>query len=211
MESVVFEVLSRGVIVSTNSRRFFEIAQWLSDRENFTSLSQLLNRLGLYLIGENGYFYLSKELKGGEEEKFFTSHKNVILAIAQLKRVFVHLEQGHRIKKSEFIRRFDAKRDEKILKTLFDTSDLLEITDKLFSLLEKNFVVEPLEGRDEYLVLNSIGYYLDIVEAIADEIGEEELEKEEEEELWEPSKGDTSPEMEESRERKNLPKNRKDK
>jgi ABC-type cobalamin/Fe3+-siderophores transport system ATPase subunit len=91
----------------------------------------------------------------------------LILAIAQLKKVFVHLDKGHKIKKSEFIKRFESKKDEKIIKALFDTDDLMEITDKLFNLLEKNFVIEA-KNKDEYLVLNSINYYLDIVDGISE-------------------------------------------
>ena len=165
MEEMIFDILSKGVIISTNSSKFKNEAMYLLDEENFKSFNELLNRIGFYLVGENGYFYLSKDLKAEEEEKFFNSHKDVILAIAQLKKVFVHLDKGHKIKKSEFIKRFDSKKDEKIIKALFNTNDLIEITDKLFNLLEKNYVLEA-KSKDEYLILNSIDYYLDIVNSI---------------------------------------------
>jgi hypothetical protein len=167
MESVVFDVLSKGIIVSTNSSKYKEIASYLLDGENFNNFNSIISKLGFYLVGENGYFYLSKELSSTEEEKFFNSHKQVILAVAQLKKVFVHLDKGHKIKKSEFIKRFDSKKDEKIIKALFDTDDLMEITDKLFNLLERNFVLEA-KSSDEYIVLNSINYYLDIVNSISE-------------------------------------------
>ena len=167
MESVIFEILSKGVIISSNSSKFIKEATWLMEDENFNSLNKTLNRLGLYLVGENGYFYLSKDLKSDEEDKFFNSHKQLILAIAQFKKVFVHLDKGHKIKKSEFIKRFEAKKDDKIIKALFDTEDLMEITDKLFNMLEKNYVIES-KSKDEYLVLNAINYYLDIVDAISE-------------------------------------------
>ena len=167
MESVIFEILSKGVIISSNSSKFIKEATWLMEDENFNSLNKTLNRLGLYLVGENGYFYLSKDLKSEEEDRFFNAHKQVILAIAQLKKVFVHLDKGHKIKKSEFIKRFEIKKDDKIIKALFDTDDLIEITDKLFNMLEKNYVIEA-KSKDEYLVLNSINYYLDIVDAIGE-------------------------------------------
>ena len=140
MEEVIFEILSKGIIISTNSSKYKDEAMYLLDEDNFNSFNALLNRLGFYLVGENGYFYLSKDLKSDEEEKFFNVHKNIILAIAQLKKVFVHLDKGHKIKKSEFIKRFDSKKDEKIIKYLFNTDDLMEITDKLFNLLERNYV-----------------------------------------------------------------------
>ena len=168
MEEVIFDVLSKGVIISLNSSKYKNEAMYLLDEDNFNSFNALLNRLGFYLVGENGYFYLSKELKADEEEKFFNAHKNVILAIAQLKRVFVHLDKGHKIKKSEFIKRFDSKKDEKIIKYLFNTDDLIEITDKLFNLLERNYVIES-KNKDEYLVLNAIDYYLDIVDLVEGE------------------------------------------
>jgi len=168
MESVIFEILSKGVIISTNSSKFQKEASWLMEEENFESLNRTLNKIGLYLVGENGYFYLSKDLKADEEEKFFNSHKQLILAIAQLKKVFVHLDKGHKIKKSEFIKRFEAKKDEKIIKALFDTSDIIEVTDKLFNLLERFYVIENRGKKDEYFVLNSINYYLDIVDAISE-------------------------------------------
>ncbi len=167
MESVIFEILSKGVIISSNSSKFIKEATWLMEDDNFDSLNKTLNRLGLYLVGENGYFYLSKDLKSDEEDKFFNAHKQLILAIAQLKKVFVHLDKGHKIKKSEFIKRFEAKKDDKIIKALFDTEDLMEITDKLFNMLEKNYVIES-KSKDEYLVLNAINYYLDIVDAISE-------------------------------------------
>ncbi|NPA12020.1 MAG: hypothetical protein GXO62_07245 [Epsilonproteobacteria bacterium] len=171
MESLIFEVLSKGVIISTNSSKFKDLAVWLSQEDNFNSLNSTLNILGLYLVGENGYFYLSKELKSDEEEKYFNSHKSLILAIAQLKKVFVHLDRGHKIKKSEFIKRFEMKQDEKIIKALFNSEDVMEITDKLFNLLERNYVLES-KSKDEYLVLNSIYYYLDIVSALKGEDNE---------------------------------------
>ena len=94
MESVIFEILSKGVIISSNSSKFIKEATWLMEDDNFDSLNKTLNRLGLYLVGENGYFYLSKDLKSDEEDKFFNAHKQLILAIAQFKKVFVHLDKG---------------------------------------------------------------------------------------------------------------------
>jgi len=168
MEEVIFNILSKGIIISTNSSKYKNEAMYLLDEENFNSFNTLLNRLGFYLVGENGYFYLSKDLKADEEDKFFNAHKDVILAIAQLKKVFVHLDKGYKIKKSEFIKRFDSKKDEKIIKTLFNSDDVMEITDKLFNMLEKHFVIEA-KSKDEYLVLNAIDYYLDIVNMISEE------------------------------------------
>jgi len=168
MEQMIFEILSKGIIISSNSSKYKDESMYLLDDDNFNSFNTLLNKIGFYLIGENGYFYLSKDLKADEEEKFFNAHKNIILAIAQLKKVFVHLDKGHNIKKSEFIKRFDSKKDEKIIKYLFNTDDLMEITEKLFNMLEKAYVIE-MKNKDEYLVLNSIDYYLDIVNSVSEE------------------------------------------
>ena len=43
----------------------------------------------------------------------------------------------------------------------------MEITEKLFNLLERNFVIEA-KSKDEYIVLNAINYYLDIVDALSE-------------------------------------------
>ena len=166
----VFEVLSKGIIVSTNSKKYEKVAKFLSIDENFEEFDKTVAKLGFYLVGENGYFYLSKPLKRDEEEKFFNSHKDIILAIALMKRLFVHLDASHKIKKSDFIVRIKTKFDEveDISKALFKTTDIMEISDKLFNLLEKASVLENVSG-EEYMVLNSIYYYLDIVEGISDE------------------------------------------
>jgi hypothetical protein len=167
MEKLVFETLSKGIIVSMNSSKYKEIASYLSDEENFENFNKIIKRLGFYIVGENGYFYLTKNLKADEEERFFNSHKQVILAVSQLKKVFIHLEKGHMIKKSEFIKRFESKKDEKIINALFDTENIMEITEKFFNLLEKNFVLENID-KDKYLVLNAIDYYFDIVKIISE-------------------------------------------
>ena len=166
----VFEILSKGIIVSTNSKKYEKAARFLSIDENFEEFDKSVAKIGFYLVGENGYFYLSKPLKRDEEEKFFNSHKDVILAIALLKKLFVHLEASHRIKKSDFIVRIKSKLNEveDIIKALFKTTDIMEVNDKLFNLLEKNSVLENISG-EEYTVLNSVYYYLDIVEGISDE------------------------------------------
>ena len=166
----VFEILSKGIIVSTNSKKYEKMAKYLSIDENFEEVDKAVAKIGFYLVGENGYFYLSKALKKEDEEKFFNSHKDIILAIALIKRLFVHLDASHKIKKSDFIVRIKTKFDEveDVVKALFKTTDIMEISDKLFNLLEKNSVIENISG-EEYIVLNSIYYYLDIVEGISDE------------------------------------------
>ncbi len=166
--SDVFEVLSKGVIVSLNSSKFEGVANYLIDDENFNELNSVVQKLGFYLVGENGYFYLTKSLNSEELDKFINHHKNIILAIAQLKKIFVHLDRGFILKKSEFIKRFDSKKDEDIIKFLFKTDDLIEIVDRLFLMLEKAYVIEK-KSEDEYLVLNSIYYYLNIVDMVGEE------------------------------------------
>jgi hypothetical protein len=163
----VFEVLSKGYIISNNSKKFENYARFLSDDENFDELNRIVNKLGFYLVGENGYYYLSKPLSLEESDKFFNSHKDVILAIALVKRLFIHLDVSHKIKQSDFIIRYKDKEDsvKDIAKALFKSEDVMEIKDKLFNLLERNFVFERLT-TDEYFVLNSFNYYVDIVESL---------------------------------------------
>jgi hypothetical protein len=97
MESVIFDILSKGIIISTNSSKFKDEAMWLMDDENFNSLNATLNKLGLYLVGESGYFYMSKDLKSDEFDKFFNEHKALFLGIAVLIMVFFHLDKGDKI------------------------------------------------------------------------------------------------------------------
>jgi len=52
----VFEVLSKGVIISTNSKKYENFAKFLSIEENFEELDKAVAKLGFYLVGENGYF-----------------------------------------------------------------------------------------------------------------------------------------------------------
>jgi len=163
----VFEVLSKGVIISTNSKKYENFAKFLSIEENFEELDKAVAKLGFYLVGENGYFYLTKPVSKDDEEKFFNHQKDLILALALLKKLFVHIDVGHKIKKSDFIVRIKSKFEEvkDISKVLFKSEDIIEISDKFFNLLERNGVIESVT-KDEYLVLNAMYYYLDIVEAI---------------------------------------------
>ncbi|MFK5938305.1 MAG: hypothetical protein QM497_07910, partial [Sulfurimonas sp.] len=75
----VFKVLSKGVMVSINSQKYHDIANFLMIDENFDESYELLNKLGFRLNGENGYFFISKKDSMNESERhsFLNSHKKV--------------------------------------------------------------------------------------------------------------------------------------
>jgi hypothetical protein len=75
-----FDVLSKGIVVSLNSDRYFEIANFLNIDENFEIFDGTVSAIGYRLIGENGYFYLSKNkrLDGHEIDSFISAHKKSI-------------------------------------------------------------------------------------------------------------------------------------
>lgn len=69
----VFKVLSKGVMISINSQKYLDIANFLMIDENFDELFAILKKLGFTLNGENGYFYISKkrEYERGRAKQFF--------------------------------------------------------------------------------------------------------------------------------------------
>ena len=81
----VFKVLSKGIMVSINSQKYLGEAKFLMIDENFDELSGILKKLGFTLVGENGYFYISKKEKLNDTEvhAFINTHKNIFIAIAR--------------------------------------------------------------------------------------------------------------------------------
>lgn len=169
----VFKVLSKGVMISINSQRYLQEANFLMIDENFDELSEILKKLGFKLSGENGYFYISKKENMNEAElgTFLNNHKNILISIAILKQLFPYLERGHILKKSDFIAHYKQKEDallEQKFEYIFKTKDLMDVVDKFFDLLEKNYILEKKDSdsKDEYLVLSSIEYYTKIVQSV---------------------------------------------
>lgn len=169
----VFKVLSRGVIISINSQKYLDIANFLMIDENFDELSMILKKLGYNLNGENGYFYISKKEQMSESElsSFLNSHKNILISIAILKQLFPYLERGNILKQTDFIMQYKQKEDELLkqkFEHIFKTKDLKDVVEKFFDLLEKSYIVEKKESdsKDDYLVLSSIEYYTKIVQSV---------------------------------------------
>lgn len=169
----VFKVLSKGVMVSINSQKYLNEAKFLMIDENFDEMSELLKKLGFTLVGENGYFFISKKAKLNDSEvtSFMNSHKNLFIALAILKQLFPYIDRGAVLKQTEFTHILKQKDDislEQKLEYLFGTKDLLVAVEKFFDLLVKHNVLESKDSdsKDEYLVLSALEYYIKIVQSV---------------------------------------------
>lgn len=169
----VFKVLSKGVMVSINSQKYLNEAKFLMIDENFDEMRELLKKLGFTLVGENGYFFISKKekLNDSEVSSFMNSHKNLFIALAILKQLFPYIDRGSILKQTEFTHILKQKDDvslEQKLEYLFGTKDLLVAVEKFFDLLVKHNVLESKDNdsKDEYLVLSALEYYIKIVQSV---------------------------------------------
>jgi hypothetical protein len=167
-----FEVLSKGIIISTGSQKYHNIANFLSVDENFEALKSVVDKIGYYLVGESGYFYLSKKgLLSREDVNYFVDrHKKTIVAISVLKQIFPVLSVNSVIKQSKFIVEYDKRGDELLrdkLLYLSSSEDIKTEVEELFSILQKSFVLEQNQrgDRDSYKVLSALSYYLKIVDS----------------------------------------------
>jgi hypothetical protein len=169
----VFKILSKGVMVSINSQKYHDAANFLMIDENFVELSELLNKIGFVLNGENGYFFIAKKESMNESElnSFLSKHKEVLVSVAILKQLFPYLDRGDILKQTDFIHQYKQKQDlvlDQKFEYIFKTKDLKDTVEKFFDSLEKNFILErkDTDSKDEYLVLSSIEYYLKIVQSV---------------------------------------------
>lgn len=169
----VFKVLSKGVMVSLKSKKYLDVADFLLIDENFDELSILLDKIGFKLNGENGYFYISKKetMTEAELHSFLQNHKNILVAVAILKQVLPYIDKGNTLKQTEFTYQYmqkDTINLEQKFEYIFGTRDLKDVVERFFELLEKAFVLErkDKDNKDEYMVLSSIEYYLNIVERV---------------------------------------------
>ena len=170
----VFKVLSKGVMVSMHSQKYHDIVNFLMIEENFDEMSDLLEKLGFILNGENGYFFLSKKESMSESElsSFLNAHKKVLVSIAILKQLFPFIERGSILKQTDFIYQYKQKEDallEQKFEYIFESRDLKDIVERFFDLLEKHYIIEKKDSdsKDEYLVLSSLEYYMKIVQSVA--------------------------------------------
>jgi hypothetical protein len=171
--SEAFEILSKGVIVSLNSDKYFEIANFLNVDENFEEFDEIVGKIGFRLFGENGYFYLgkNKKLDQSEIESFISNHKKMIVAISILKEVYPLVSSGEIIQITNFIVDLKAKKSDIVsdkFKFLFGETDKKSMVEEFFKLLEKGFVIEKLNttDKDSYKILNSINYFVGMIESV---------------------------------------------
>ena len=167
-----FAVLSKGIVVSINSQKYHDVANFLNVDENFEAFDETVNRLGFRLEGENGYFYLVKEerLSGDELEQFVNTHKKIIVAIALLKQIFPLIGVGETLTQTGFTAELLKKEDETIdrmLRFIGSGSDTKTLIEEFFKTLLKHDIIERVaaEDKDRYKVLNSYNYYVKIVES----------------------------------------------
>ena len=160
IKSQIFDTLSKGVIISINSDKYHDMANYLSIDENFEAFNETINEIGYKVFGENGYFYLSKneKLENSEVENFIAFHKKTIVAIAILKQIYPLIASGDVISFTDFIVEFEKKLNPDIedkLNYLFSSDKKTQI-EELFKLLEKNFIIEKISQKDKnsYKVLN---------------------------------------------------------
>jgi len=167
-----FEVLIKGVIISNNSNKFLEIANFLAIEDNFYELEEIFNKIGYNLVAENGYFYISKKTKLSKDEieSFFNMHKKIIVAISILKQLYPLIGVGDIIKQTEFISLFCKKEDNNLKQKLnfLIKADFKTQVEEFFKLLERAFVIEKESSKDKdsFKVLNSLNYYVKIVESV---------------------------------------------
>lgn len=178
-----FEILSQGKIISTNSSEHNELANMLLTDSFFEELDTLINKIGYRLMGESGYFYISKKAKlnATEQQLFINRNRDLIIGIAFLRQLYPRLDRGdiisfiNTIVSYENVKRDDSSIREKLsfpsyIKNREDERVMLEL---LFKHLEEKSVIEKVyeSNTDKYKVLDSINYYLSIVDSI--EIGDE--------------------------------------
>jgi hypothetical protein len=168
LKAEVFNILLKGIIISINSAKYHKLANYLNVDENFEHFNDVLNQIGYEVIGENGYFYLIKKerLSNDEVENFINFHKKTIVAISILKQIYPLISANDTITITDFIGEFNKKINSNIqdkLNFLFNEDRKTQI-EELFKLFEKNFVFEKID-KNSYKVLNSINYFIKIVES----------------------------------------------
>ena len=172
LKSQIFDTLSKGIIISINSDKYHDMANFLNIDENFELFNETINEIGYKIVGENGYFYLSKneKLENMEVENFIAFHKKTIVAISILKQIYPLITSGDNMSFTDFIVEFEKKLNSDVedkLNFLFSSDKKTQI-EELFKLLEKNFIIEKVSHKDKnsYKVLNSINYFVKIVESV---------------------------------------------
>ncbi len=172
----VFEILSQGKIISSNSKKYGEYAQYLMDEEIFDEFYDASYTLGYILHAQGGYFYLSKKghMNKDEMEAYIRKHKDAILAISILRELRPQIDRGSFIVYTDLIHEYKMHEKEDIsisnrLNMLVSGKgnvDLKSAFDALFDRLRKFDLIERVgdHNQDKYKVLDAIDYYIKIIE-----------------------------------------------
>jgi len=174
----VFQELSRGRIISSNSNKDMEFSNLLINEDFFDEMNNAVDKIGYKLIGENGYYYLAKKGRLGVQEhnSFISSHKDTILAISFLTQLNSRLDKKSIISYVDIIATYstlkvnDSSIREKLthitwMKNKEDDRDMIE---QLFKNLEKVGIIEKIDERnsDRYKILDAYAYYISIIETL---------------------------------------------
>lgn len=179
----IFKELSQGKIISSASKDYKEHVYFLLDEDCFNETSKVLDAIGYTLIGENGYFYMSKKgsMSVDEIDLFISKHKDSIIAISLLRQLFPRLDRGSTISFMSVASEYEAyKKNDSTIKDKMESlswsknkDDEKAMLEQVFKYLEKNYIIEKIEQNNEndFKVLDAIDYYINIVE-LAESKGE---------------------------------------
>jgi hypothetical protein len=144
----------------------------------FNELKDVLDLLGYRLIGEDGYYYISQKTKltSTQQQTFIQKNKEIIIAISFLRQLYPRLEKGGVIYFLNTVGEYLNVKKENIsikekLVYLFgikNQEDEKLMLEQLFKYLEDKNIIEKENDNntDKYKILNSISYYISIVESI---------------------------------------------
>lgn len=173
-----FSMLSRGKIISMNSKVYEEYAYFLANENNFEEMDEIIRKIGYTLIGENGYFFISKkdQMDSKERAMFVKEHKDIILAIAITRLLHPRKDRGSLISFIETAAEYEAYKRNDItilekLKRLSSTKNYENekvMLEQMFLLLEKANVIEKIapNNDNDYKILDAIEYYISIVDKL---------------------------------------------
>lgn len=173
-----YEILSQGKIISANSSKYVDLSNMLLNESFFNELEEILSKIGYRLTGEDGYYYIAKKgkLSTTEQQIFIQKNRELIIAVSFLRQLYPRLERGSVVSfvntVSEYmnVRRENSDIKEKLsyfswVKNKDDEKEMLEL---LFKNLEDKNILEKesVSNSDKYKVLNSLSYYISIVESV---------------------------------------------
>lgn len=176
-----FEILSQGKIISANSSDYVELVNMLLIESFFNELKDVLDIIGYRLIGEDGYFYIAKKRKltSGEQQSFIQKNRELIVAVSLLRQLYPRIDRGSIIYFLQTVSEYMSikKENENIKDKLSyfswikNKDDEKEMFEQFFKYLEDRNIIEKenINNTDKYKVLNSISYYISIVESVEKE------------------------------------------